>query len=73
MVNNYFKVESGVPIPKQRVGRPPTLPLHAMEVGDSFLLPQRANVRGHNKGGRHYIVRPVEENGEKLFRCWRVC
>lgn len=68
----YYRIQRGHPIPPAKVGRPPNMPMASMQIGDSFLVPQRVNVRNYNKDGKHYVLRAVTEEGIDAFRVWRV-
>lgn len=83
-----FKLEDNVPIPAPRRGiqAEPRYPFNLLNVGQSFMVPstpERPNpakalastVSSANKrmqGKKKFIIRPVEENGVKGARIWRV-
>jgi len=72
-------VESHIPMPVVKLGRPTKYPFGAMEVGDSFflsgasydLVAPAARMFG-TRHGRKYRVRTVTENGSRGVRVWRV-
>lgn len=80
-----IKIESGLPIPEVRKAPYTTkFPWRKMETGDSFIYPmKRENVRYTVKmasravayrkkaQGESYVVRTVEENGQRVVRVWR--
>lgn len=74
-----IEVQSGVPIPAKKGGRPPRYPWRDLAVGDSFFIPaalrpvvasaSRNNAR--RNGGRFRVLTMVE-NGIKGVRVWRI-
>jgi len=72
-----FKIEKGIAIP-ERKGGTVKYPFEQMEVGDSFFVPESAEVRRSNfsnsassygkRTGKKFTVRKVEGG----WRCWRV-
>jgi len=71
-----FKVESNVPMPPRQNHRNPKYPLKEMKVGDSFLIPGKAEKQGAISG---YMTARQRELGMKFatrkegndLRVWR--
>jgi hypothetical protein len=71
-----FQIEKGVPIPPRRGGGESIYPFDAMEVGDSFLVPNgtkstkalhSAAQTAKKRLGRSFAVRAVA-NGTRVWR-----
>ncbi len=80
-----IQIESGIPLPPAKAGRPAisgvSVALRAAEVGQSFVAPPHAlgvrharlaaaRAAAHVKG-KKFATRVVVENGERVVRVWR--
>lgn len=79
------KIDKGVPIPpidRSRAGsrkKDAWLPFRRMQIGDSFIHPSANAARAGaavSEASRRmpatFLMRTVEENGERIIRVWRV-
>ena len=71
-----IKIESNIPIPRNKSGREMKYPFKLMEVGDSFLVPpgsdNKVRICAHasrKQTGYNYTVRKMEDG---TYRCWRI-
>lgn len=67
-----YQVDSGVPIPQERLEQ---LPLEKLEVGESFLFPlakrrsvQTVASRMKKEKGKEFTVRKMDENNARIWR-----
>ena len=74
-MSDTTQIEKGVPVAKKAAGKPRTNPLWALEVGDSVVIPVKAqeNVASRagritRESGRRFVTRKVEGG----VRVWRV-
>ena len=74
-----FKIDSDVPAPKQRAGRPVKYPFSQLEVGQSFFAPHvsaagvsAASRMFAKRNGGHFSTRTWIENGVEGARVWRI-
>jgi hypothetical protein len=86
-----IKVDRGIPIPARTVGRAGNkdgavckYPWHVMEIGDSFIFPDKGNVTHaqrcasthlvvrHRIARRRFTIRTITEDGRRVVRIWRV-
>ena len=75
-----YTIDKNVPAPAvANLGAPAKYPWRAMDVGDSFFVPEKtasymtsAALNAGRTLGRKYTVRTVTENGVKGARVWRV-
>jgi len=74
--NGEIKIDKGVPL--SPVSSRQKYPFHAMDIGDSFFLPERSSTKSGNlhQFARNQRVsiktRTVTENGVKGVRVWRI-
>lgn len=84
IMDNEIKIEKGIPIPQNNVGRNAQYPLSEMEVGDSFFVPAKgkkeSTLRQISSGGntrykpKKFIYRTEPPNAEVIngIRIWRI-
>ena len=68
-----FKIEKGVPVPPRNGGRgaPEKYPFSSMEVGDSFLAPEKAQSSTQSAGKRLGMKFTSRKEADGV-RIWRV-
>lgn len=71
-----IKIDKGIPLPTNRFKSGPTrkYPWLEMQIGDSFVAPKRlVNTNANARyAPRRFLVRTIVEDGQKVFRVWRV-
>ena len=71
----YYTVIENLPMPAPtRVGRPPTLPVKRMAVGDAFISPRKIDVGRISNTERTFVCRRLanSEDGQKQYGIWRI-
>lgn len=68
-----IEIETNVPIPGSRAGRPRRWPIYTMDVDESFLFPieMHSSVRGaiRRSKPKKFVIRKIDDGH---YRCWRV-
>jgi len=64
-------IETGIPIPASKAGRPKTSPIYKMNIGDSFTTTKIGRINAYACAKRNgvKITSRKQENG--TFRIWR--